>query len=201
MNLSRSDTRSTGLTARLHGSCGWKMVAMTQIYRLVARSTVEVRGNPEIPESDIVQSCRKLLDERQSVNVSPFHSEALHMIGKLDRRYSALVEVLGLTSNSGIFLSCERSHIGTVSATAERSGRTKLWLHLQLRTRKGNITSAQRAQPQRRSERICNAAASATPANAVASEQRTHSSQSGAMPQRAQPQGDSSENVTGGSRR
>ncbi|MFS8024559.1 putative alpha/Beta hydrolase [Helianthus anomalus] len=177
------------------------MVAMTQIYRSVARSTVEVRGNPEIPESDIVQSCRKLLDERQSVNVwrylqaidkrpditeglkklkcrtlvfvgdiSPFHSEAPHMIGNLDRRYSALVE-------------------------------TKLWLHLQLRTRKGNITSAQRAQPQQCSERICNAAASATPATAVASEQRAHPSQSGAMPQRAQPQGDSSDDVTGGSRR
>nr|GEW72867.1 pollen-specific protein SF21-like isoform X2 [Tanacetum cinerariifolium] len=29
----------------------------------------EVRGNPEIPESDIVQLCRKLLDERQSINV------------------------------------------------------------------------------------------------------------------------------------
>ncbi|MFS7921646.1 hypothetical protein Hanom_Chr03g00239441 [Helianthus anomalus] len=40
MNLSRSDTRSTGLTARLPSGCWWKMVAMTQIYRLVARSTI-----------------------------------------------------------------------------------------------------------------------------------------------------------------
>ncbi|KAJ0942364.1 hypothetical protein HanPSC8_Chr03g0091091 [Helianthus annuus] len=49
MNLSRSDTRSTGLTARLPGGCGWKMVAMTQ------RSTVwwpdlpfEVEGTGQI---------------------------------------------------------------------------------------------------------------------------------------------------------
>ncbi|KAK9211765.1 hypothetical protein WN943_001142 [Citrus x changshan-huyou] len=84
----------------------------------------EVRGTAEVPESDIVQACRRLLDERQSINVlrflqtinrrpditdglkrlrcrtlvfvgenSPFHSEALHMISKLDKRYSALVEV------------------------------------------------------------------------------------------------------------
>ncbi|PWA47452.1 SF21C1 [Artemisia annua] len=32
----------------------------------------EVRGSPEMPESDIVQVCRKLLDERQSVNVMRF---------------------------------------------------------------------------------------------------------------------------------
>ncbi|XP_059657080.1 protein NDL2-like [Cornus florida] len=84
----------------------------------------EVRGNVEVPESDIVHACRRLLDERQSPNVlrfleaingrpdiseglknlqcrslifvgenSPFHDEALHMTSKLDRRYSALVEV------------------------------------------------------------------------------------------------------------
>ncbi|XVF35353.1 hypothetical protein REPUB_Repub18cG0138400 [Reevesia pubescens] len=84
----------------------------------------EVRGSVQVPESDIVQACRRLLDERQSINVwqfleamngrpdlskglrklhcrslifvgenSPFHSEALHMTSKLDRRYSALVEV------------------------------------------------------------------------------------------------------------
>ncbi|GFZ16230.1 N-MYC downregulated-like 2 [Actinidia rufa] len=84
----------------------------------------EARGNVQVPESDIVQACRRLLDERQSPNVlrfleaingrpditeglkklrcrslifvgenSPFHSEALHMTSKLDRRYSALVEV------------------------------------------------------------------------------------------------------------
>ncbi|KAG4195048.1 hypothetical protein ERO13_A06G088900v2 [Gossypium hirsutum] len=83
----------------------------------------EVRGSVEEPESDIVQACRRLLDERQSISVqqfleamngrrdlseglrklhcrslifvgenSPFHSEALHMTSKLDRRYSALVE-------------------------------------------------------------------------------------------------------------
>ena len=84
----------------------------------------EVRGGPQVPESDIVQACRSLLEQRKSTNVlrflqaisdryditdglkklqcrtlifvgenSPFHSEALHMTMKLDRRYSALVEV------------------------------------------------------------------------------------------------------------
>lgn len=102
-----------------YGMCGLLKECLLQRY-----FSKEVRGNPEIPESDIVQSCRKLLDERQSINVwrylqaidsrpditeglkklkcrtlifvgdsSPFHAEALHMTGKLDRRYSALVEV------------------------------------------------------------------------------------------------------------
>ncbi|KOM57877.1 hypothetical protein LR48_Vigan11g091000 [Vigna angularis] len=84
----------------------------------------EVRGNVAVAESEIVQACRKLLDERKRTNVlrflqainqrpdisdglkrlkcrtlifvgdsSPFHSEALYMTSKLDRRYSALVEV------------------------------------------------------------------------------------------------------------
>ncbi|XP_075508266.1 protein NDL2-like isoform X2 [Primulina tabacum] len=83
-----------------------------------------VRGSVDVPESDVVQSCRRLLGERQSPNVlrflealngrpditdglsklqcrslifvgenSPFHYEALHMTSKLDRRFSALVEV------------------------------------------------------------------------------------------------------------
>ncbi|KAJ0964636.1 hypothetical protein J5N97_025774 [Dioscorea zingiberensis] len=83
-----------------------------------------IRGSAQVPESDIVQACRSLLDEKQSTNVwrflqsingrydlterlkklqcrtlifvgesSPFHSEALHMTSKLDRRFSALVEV------------------------------------------------------------------------------------------------------------
>ncbi|KAF3664774.1 Pollen-specific protein SF21 [Capsicum annuum] len=87
-------------------------------------SKQEVHGSVEVPESDVVQSCRRLLGERQSSNVlrlleainerpditkglrklqcrslifvgenSPFHSEALHMTSKLDRRFSALVEV------------------------------------------------------------------------------------------------------------
>ncbi|WOL08186.1 pollen-specific protein SF21-like [Canna indica] len=84
----------------------------------------EVRGTSQVPESDIVQACRSLLDQRHSANVwrflqsinvrydltetlkklkcrtlifvgedSPFHLEALYMMTKLDRRYSALVEV------------------------------------------------------------------------------------------------------------
>ncbi|XP_010519857.1 PREDICTED: pollen-specific protein SF21-like isoform X2 [Tarenaya hassleriana] len=89
----------------------------------------EVRGNGQVPESDIAQECRRLLCERQSTNVwrfleaingrmdlseglrklqcrslifigehSPYHSEAVHMTTKLDRRYSALVEVQGCGS-------------------------------------------------------------------------------------------------------
>ncbi|KAM7519327.1 hypothetical protein LguiB_018289 [Lonicera macranthoides] len=104
-----------------YGMCGLLMECL--LYRYFSK---EVRGNPEVPESDIVQACRRLLDERQSINVlhflqaidripniseglkrlncrtlifvgedSPFHSEALHMTAKLDRRYSALVEVCG----------------------------------------------------------------------------------------------------------
>ncbi|CAM8961643.1 hypothetical protein QQ045_005772 [Rhodiola kirilowii] len=84
----------------------------------------DARGSAQVPESDAVQACRRLLDERQSPNVwryleaingrpdltdglrrlqcrslifvgenSPFHSEAVHMTSKLDRRLSALVEV------------------------------------------------------------------------------------------------------------
>ncbi|MBA0747657.1 hypothetical protein Gogos_004554 [Gossypium gossypioides] len=82
----------------------------------------EVRGSVEEPESDIVQACRRMKGRVLSVQQfleamngrrdlseglrklhcrslifvgenSPFHSEALHMTSKLDRRYSALVEV------------------------------------------------------------------------------------------------------------
>uniref|UniRef100_A0A2P2M5C9 Pollen-specific protein SF21 n=2 Tax=Rhizophora mucronata TaxID=61149 RepID=A0A2P2M5C9_RHIMU len=84
----------------------------------------EARGGAQVPESDIVRACRRLLDERQGLNVwlfleaingrhdiseglrklncrslifvgeySPFHSDALHMTSKLDKRFSALVEV------------------------------------------------------------------------------------------------------------
>ncbi|XP_019447993.1 PREDICTED: pollen-specific protein SF21-like [Lupinus angustifolius] len=102
-----------------YGVCGLVKECLLQRY-----FSKEVRGNAEVPESEIVQACRKLLDERKGVNVlrflhainqrrditeglkrlkcrtlifvgdsSPFHLEALHMISKLDRRYSALVEV------------------------------------------------------------------------------------------------------------
>ncbi|KAE8669076.1 Pollen-specific protein SF21 [Hibiscus syriacus] len=102
-----------------YGMCG--MVKELLLKRYFSK---EVRGSVVVPESDIVQACRRLLDERQSINVcrfleamngrpdlseglrklhcrslifvgenSPFHSEALHMTSKLDRRYSALVEV------------------------------------------------------------------------------------------------------------
>ncbi|XP_019457354.1 PREDICTED: pollen-specific protein SF21-like [Lupinus angustifolius] len=102
-----------------YGVCGLLKECLLQRY-----FSKEVRGNAEVPESKIVQACRKLLDERKGVNVSrflhainqrpditeglkrlkcrtlifvgdssPFHSEALYMTSKLDRRYSALVEV------------------------------------------------------------------------------------------------------------
>ncbi|XP_019192288.1 PREDICTED: pollen-specific protein SF21-like [Ipomoea nil] len=102
-----------------YGTCG--LLKECLLHRYFSK---EVRGSAEVPESDIVQACRRLLDERQSINVlrfleaidrrpditeglktlqcrtlifvgdsSPFHSEALHMTAKLDRRYSALVEV------------------------------------------------------------------------------------------------------------
>ncbi|KAL6984679.1 NuDeL-like protein [Sarracenia purpurea var. burkii] len=102
-----------------YGTCGLLKELLLQRY-----FSKEVRGSAEVPESDIVQACRRLLDERQSINVlrflqainrrpditdglkklkcrtlifvgenSPFHSEAVHMTSKLDRRYSALVEV------------------------------------------------------------------------------------------------------------
>lgn len=102
-----------------YGMCGFVKEYLLQRY-----FSQEVRGDADVQESDIVQACRKLLDERQSINVlrflqaingrpditeglrrlkcrtlvfvgddSPFHSEALYMTSKLDRRYSALVEV------------------------------------------------------------------------------------------------------------
>ncbi|XP_058067954.1 protein NDL1-like [Magnolia sinica] len=102
-----------------YGMCGVLKECLLQRY-----FSKEVRGSGQVPESDIVQACRSLLDERQGGNVcrflqaingrwditeglrklqrrtlifvgedSPFHSEAIHMMSKLDRRYSALVEV------------------------------------------------------------------------------------------------------------
>ncbi|KAJ3691960.1 hypothetical protein LUZ60_012310 [Juncus effusus] len=102
-----------------YGMCG--MVKESLLQRFFSK---EVRGSAQVPESDIVQACRTLLEEKQSINVwrflqsmngrhdlteslkqlqcrtlifvgenSPFHSEAVHMTSKLDRRFSALVEV------------------------------------------------------------------------------------------------------------
>ncbi|KAK4283933.1 hypothetical protein QN277_000833 [Acacia crassicarpa] len=102
-----------------YGMCGLMKECLLKRY-----FSEEVRGNVEVPESEIAQACRKLLDERKSTNVlrflqainrrpdlmeglkrlqcrtlifvgenSPFHSESLHMTAKLDRRFSALVEV------------------------------------------------------------------------------------------------------------
>ncbi|ONK80677.1 uncharacterized protein A4U43_C01F20520 [Asparagus officinalis] len=100
------------------------MCSLIKEFLLQRYFSKEVRGGPQVLESDIVQACRSLLDERQSTNVwrflqsinarrditeqlkrlqcrtlifvgenSPCHSEALHMASKLDKRYSALVEV------------------------------------------------------------------------------------------------------------
>ncbi|XP_043807521.1 protein NDL1 isoform X1 [Manihot esculenta] len=102
-----------------YGMCG-----LVEEFLLQRYFSKEVRGTAEVADSDIVQACRKLLEERQSTNIlrflqainrrpdlsselkrlrcrtlvfvgdnSPFHSEALHMTSKLDRRFSALVEV------------------------------------------------------------------------------------------------------------
>ncbi|KAG2718242.1 hypothetical protein I3843_03G205000 [Carya illinoinensis] len=102
-----------------YGMCGLVKECLLQRY-----FSKEVRGGVGVPEADMVQACKRLLDERQSINVlrflhainrrpditeglkrlrcrslifvgdsSPFHSEALHMTSKLDRRFSALVEV------------------------------------------------------------------------------------------------------------
>ncbi|XP_052181338.1 protein NDL1-like [Diospyros lotus] len=102
-----------------YGMCG--LMKELLLHRYFSK---EVRGSADVPESDIVRACRRLLDERHSINVlrylqaidrrpditdglrglkcrtlifvgenSPFHSEAVHMTSKLDRRYSALVEV------------------------------------------------------------------------------------------------------------
>ncbi|KAJ4951849.1 hypothetical protein NE237_028681 [Protea cynaroides] len=102
-----------------YGMCGVMKECLLQRY-----FSKEVRGTGQVPDSDIVQACRSLLDERRSANVwrflqaisgrhditdglkklqcrtlifvgenSPFHSEALQMTSKLDRRYCALVEV------------------------------------------------------------------------------------------------------------
>ncbi|XP_066366665.1 protein NDL2-like isoform X2 [Miscanthus floridulus] len=83
----------------------------------------KLRGDAQYPESDIVQACKSLLDEKQSENIwrflhsinehdltnllkklqcrtlifvgenSEFHEDAIHMTTKLDHRYCALVEV------------------------------------------------------------------------------------------------------------
>ncbi|XP_073034375.1 protein NDL1-like [Primulina eburnea] len=102
-----------------YGMCG--LLKEFLLHRYFSK---EVRGGADVPESDIVQACRRLLDERQSINVlrflqaidrrpdltdglktlkcrtlifvgdnSPFHTDSLYMTTKLDRRYSALVEV------------------------------------------------------------------------------------------------------------
>ncbi|KAJ6698111.1 N-MYC DOWNSTREAM REGULATED [Salix purpurea] len=103
-----------------YGMCG--VVKELLLKRFFSKQ--EARGSAQVPESDVVQACRRLLDERQGLNVwrfheamngrrdisdglrklrcrslifvgenSPFHSEALEMTSKLDRRCSALVEV------------------------------------------------------------------------------------------------------------
>ncbi|KAI7987870.1 Protein NDL1 [Camellia lanceoleosa] len=79
------------------------MCSLVKELLLMRYFSKEVRGNLEVPESDIVQSCRRVsasglkkLQCRSLIFVgenSSFHSEALHMTSKLDRRYSALVEV------------------------------------------------------------------------------------------------------------
>ncbi|KAG8635937.1 hypothetical protein MANES_16G079200v8 [Manihot esculenta] len=98
-----------------YGMCG-----VVKEFLLKRYFSKEARGSAQVPESDIVQllderqslnvsrflealngrpdiseglrklHCRSLIFVGEN---SPFHSEALHMTSKLDRRYSALVEV------------------------------------------------------------------------------------------------------------
>ncbi|XP_076916117.1 protein NDL2-like [Bidens hawaiensis] len=107
-----------------YGMCG-----LVKELLLIRYFSKEVRGAAIIPETELVQSCRRLLGELQSPNVlnfleainerpditeglkrlqcrslifvgeySPFNSDSLHMTSKLDRRFSALVEVQGCGS-------------------------------------------------------------------------------------------------------
>ncbi|KAL2229050.1 UNVERIFIED_CONTAM: Protein NDL1 [Sesamum indicum] len=102
-----------------YGMCG--LLKDFLLYRYFSK---EVCGDAEVPESDIVQACRRvsasdsiillikfvlLMNRRHDItdglktlrcrtlifvgDDSPFHSEALHMAAKMERRYSALVEV------------------------------------------------------------------------------------------------------------
>lgn len=102
-----------------YGMCGPAKEFLLQRY-----FSKEIRGSTQEPESDIVQACRSLLDEKHGRNVcrflesvngrhdltkglknlhcrilvfvgsdSPFYSDAFHMTSRLDRRYTALVEV------------------------------------------------------------------------------------------------------------
>ncbi|KAF3454345.1 hypothetical protein FNV43_RR04792 [Rhamnella rubrinervis] len=102
-----------------YGMCGVLKECLLQRY-----FSKELRCGVHGSEADIIQACRKLLDERQSLNVmrflqainerhdltdsfknlqcktlifvgesSPFHSEAVYMSAKLDRKNCALVEV------------------------------------------------------------------------------------------------------------
>jgi pimeloyl-ACP methyl ester carboxylesterase len=57
-----------------YGMCGVVKEFLLQRY-----FSKEVRGNVEIPESDIAQACRRLLDERQGINV-------LRFLDAIDRR-------------------------------------------------------------------------------------------------------------------
>lgn len=61
---------------------------------------------PDITEGLKRLRCRTLIFIGDS---SPFHSEALHMISKLDRRYSALVEVWHSFFQHGMHAIVERS--------------------------------------------------------------------------------------------
>ncbi|KAB2634906.1 pollen-specific protein SF21-like [Pyrus ussuriensis x Pyrus communis] len=62
----------------------------------------ELRSGIHGGESDVIEACQRLLDERQSSNVlrflqaineSPFHAESVYMNAKMNRRSCALVEV------------------------------------------------------------------------------------------------------------
>lgn len=58
---------------------------------------------PDLTEGLKRLKCRTLIFVGDS---SPFHSEALHMTSKLDRRFSALVEVCGTRVCLRIYFVC-----------------------------------------------------------------------------------------------
>lgn len=67
-----------------------KQPHVLQLFDLVFPTFFLSGRRPDISEGLRKLQCRSLIFVGES---SPFHSEAVHMTSKIDRRYSALVEV------------------------------------------------------------------------------------------------------------
>lgn len=72
----------------------FQLMAQQVIKSNFSELILEMSRRPDITEGLKTLQCRTLIFVGDS---SPFHSEALHMTAKLDRRYSALVEVYALS--------------------------------------------------------------------------------------------------------